>query len=231
MSLLQLTQVPSDAAVARLADSDRARIGDQVLVVGAPYGISRTLSVGHISARRKPGRVWDRFALAEFLQTDAAINRGNSGGPMFDMAGEVLGIVSHIVSTSGGFEGLGFVVAANTVKALLIERRSPWWGFNGELIDGDLLKVFNLPAAGLLIQRVVEDSPAAKLGLRGGFVKATIGERTLTVGGDVILRVQGVPCGEMHRVRDSLAEVKPGEKLTLTIMREGRVHELSMIVP
>lgn len=122
-------------------------------------------------------------------------------------------------------------MAANTVKALLIERRSPWWGFNGELIDGDLLKVFNLPAAGLLIQRVVEDSPAAKLGLRGGFVKATIGERTLTLGGDVILRVQGVPCGEMHRVRDSLAEVKPGEKLTLTIMREGRVHELSMIVP
>lgn len=127
IALLQLETVPAGAPAARLADSDRARIGDSVFIVGAPYGISRTLTVGHLSGRHKPGRVWDRFALAEFLQTDAAINQGNSGGPMFNMEGDVLGVVSHLISQSGGFEGLGFVVTSNVARKLLLERRSPWW--------------------------------------------------------------------------------------------------------
>ena len=231
VSLLQLERVPSGAVGARLADSDRARIGDRVFIVGAPYGISRTLTVGHVSGRHRPGRVWDRFALAEFLQTDAAINRGNSGGPMFSMGGEVLGVVSHLISQSGGFEGLGFVVTANVVRKLLIERRSPWWGFDGVLVAGDLVKGLNLPEPGLLIQRVVENSPAEKLGLRGGFIKASIGDRTLLLGGDIILKVQGMPCGETHRVYDALAELKPGERLTLTVLREGQLRELTTVVP
>ena len=159
-------RVLSSAPVARLADSDRARIGDQVFIVGAPDGLTHTLTVGHISGRQKPGPTVAGFVHAEFLQTDAAINQGNSGGPMLSMAGEVLGVVSHIISKSGGFEGLGFVVASNVARELL------------------------LPEAGVLIQRVVENSFAARLGLRGGFVKATIGDRTLIVGGDVVLRVQ-----------------------------------------
>ena len=231
VSLLQLERVPPGAAVARLADSDRARIGDRVLIVGAPYGISRTLTVGHVSGRHRPGRVWDRFALAEFLQTDAAINRGNSGGPMFNMDGEVLGVVSHLISQSGGFEGLGFVVTANVARKLLIERRAPWWGFNGILVAGDLARGLNLPEPGLLVQRVVDNSPAQKLGLRGGVLKASIGDRPLLLGGDVILKVQGMPCGETHRVHDALAELKPGERLTLTILREGHARELTMVVP
>lgn len=231
VSLLQVERVPAGAAVANLADSDHARVGDRVFVVGTPYGISHTLSVGHLSGRHQPGRVWDRFTRAEFFQTDAAINRGNSGGPMFNMAGEVLGVVSHIISKSGGFEGLGFVVTSNAARKLLVERKSPWWGFEGVLLTGDLLRVFNLKQPGLLVQRVVENSPAARLGLRGGVTKATIGDRTFTVGGDVILRVQGMPCDETHRVHDALAELKTGEQLALTILRHGEIVELSMIVP
>ena len=231
VSLLQLERVPPGAVVAKLADSDRARIGDGVFVVGTPYGITHTLTVGHLGGRHKPGRVWDRFTLAEFFQTDAAINQGNSGGPMFNMAGEVLGVVSHIISKSGGFEGLGFVVTSNAARRLLLDSRSPWWGFEGMLLTGDLLRVFNLSESGLLVQRVVENSPAARLGLRGGLLKATIGDRTFIVGGDVILKVQGMACDETHRVQDALADLRPGERLTLTVMRRGRIVELSMIVP
>ena len=110
IALLQLERVPASAVVAKLGDSDQVGVADQIFVVGAPYGISHTLTVGHISARRTPGGEQSELGLAEFFQTDAAVNQGNFGGPMFNMNGEVIGIVSHILSQSGGFEGLGFAV-------------------------------------------------------------------------------------------------------------------------
>src|SRR6185436_755265 len=124
LSLLQLDRVPAGVKVARLANSSAVRVGDQVLVVGAPYGLSYSLSVGYISARWAPNTVYRAFPLAEFLQTDATINTGNSGGPMFNLAGEVVGIVSHNISKGGGSEGLGFVVTINTARELLLARRS-----------------------------------------------------------------------------------------------------------
>jgi serine protease Do len=224
LALLQLDHVPAGTVVAPLADSDRARIGEQVFVVGAPHGFGHTLTVGHISARRTGD---EDFPEAEFLQTDAPINPGNSGGPMFNLAGEVLGIVSHIVSTSEGFEGLGFVVTANTARALLLDRQTAWLGVDGVPLRGDLAGIFNLRGPGVLVQRVVERSPAAALGLRGGGTKATIGRRTLIVGGDVLLRIQGVPVAAGGRARDALAALKPGDLLTVTILRAGEVQELS----
>jgi S1-C subfamily serine protease len=230
ISLLQAETIPQDAVAVPLADSDRARIGDEVFVIGAPYGVSHSLTVGHLSGRQRPGQTTASLGHAEFLQTDAAINKGNSGGPMFNMAGEVLGIVSHIISTSGGFEGLGFAVAANVARELVIERGAPWHGIDGLFLSEDLIKILNLPGPGVLVQRVVPDSTGARLGLRGGFVKATIGDRTVILGGDVILKAQGVPIGEAHRLRDQLRRVDPGDTLAVTIMREGRIQELSTVL-
>src|SRR5262245_54401468 len=110
LALLQLERVPAGAKVATLGDSATVRVGDQVIVVGAPYGLGHSLSAGWISARWPANSVYRAMPLAEFLQTNATINTGNSGGPMFNMAGEVIGIVSHNISKSGGSEGLGFVV-------------------------------------------------------------------------------------------------------------------------
>jgi len=114
LALLELETPPFGMQVAGLGDSDAVEVGDQAFIVGAPYGIGHTLTVGHISARHKPNTVYSGMSLAEFLQTDAAINHGNSGGPMFSLRGEIVGIVSHIISKSGGFEGLGFVVTSNS---------------------------------------------------------------------------------------------------------------------
>lgn len=107
----------------------------------------------------------------------------------------------------------------------------PVGSVDGALLTGDLPRAFNLSEAGLLVQRVVENSPADKLGLRGGFMKARFGDRVLAVGGDVILQVQGMPCTETHRVYDALAELKPGDRLVITVLREGQLRELSMMVP
>jgi S1-C subfamily serine protease len=101
-------------------------------------------------------------------------------------------LVSHIISHSGGFEGLIFAVAANVARELVVERGAPWHGIDGLFLSDELVKILNLPGPGVLVRRVVPDSTGARLGLHGGFVKATIGERTVILGGDVILKAQGL---------------------------------------
>lgn len=230
VALLQLDRVPDGASVAPLGDSDRVEVGDQVFVVGAPYGIGHTLTVGHISARHKPNTIYSGMSLAEFLQTDAAINQGNSGGPMFSTTGDVIGIVSHNISKSGGFEGLGFVVSSNMARRLLLERKSFWSGLDGYVLSGDLARIFNLPQpVGLLIQRVARQSPSAQMGLRGGTTRATIDGQSLTVGGDIILQVQGIPItgrSSYEHIQERLGRMHPGVEVTITVLRDGRPIEL-----
>ncbi|MCG8435078.1 MAG: trypsin-like peptidase domain-containing protein, partial [Gammaproteobacteria bacterium] len=140
VALVKLEEPPKNMRVAKLGDSDKVRVGDQIFVVGAPYGLSHTLTVGHVSARHRSGRGPLGLALGDFFQTDAAINQGNSGGPMFNMRGEVIGIVSHILSKSGGFEGLGFVATSNLAKNLLLDRPPMWSGMEGFTLSGDLAR-------------------------------------------------------------------------------------------
>jgi S1-C subfamily serine protease len=236
LSLLQLERVPKGAAVARLANSDTVEVGRQVIVVGAPYGLSYSMSVGWISARWPPNTVYKTMPLAEFFQTDATINTGNSGGPMFDLAGEVIGIVSHNISKGGGSEGLGFVVTINTAKQLLLEKKSFWGGVEGQILSDEMADLLNLPAGttGFLIKNVAKDSPADHMGLRGGTTFATIGGQQVVLGGDIILTVAGIPAGSaanLTKIRDLLGAAKPGSEFKGTILRAGRVLEMSGKVP
>ena len=137
VALLQLEKAPRGPFVAKIGDSDAIEIGAPVFVVGAPLGASHTLTVGYISARRKPNDTLNGMSRAEFFQTDAAINQGNSGGPLFNMQGEVIGIVSHILSHSGGSEGLGFAVTSKVARQLL-ERKSFWSGLGGYMLSGTM---------------------------------------------------------------------------------------------
>jgi len=215
-----------------LADSGTVQVGEQVIVVGAPYGLSHSLSVGWISARWAPNTVYRRMPLAEFFQISAPINMGNSGGPMFNMAGQVIGLVSHNISTSGGSEGLGFVVAINTAKQLLLDTRSFWSGLEGEILSNALADVLNLPpkAGGYLIRNVAKNSPGEKMGLRGGTTAATIAGQRIVLGGDILLRVEGVPADSLAnliKIRSLLAGLKPGTLFKASILRAGRVLELT----
>jgi len=235
VSLLQLERPPPRPVVARLGDSDKVEVGDQVFIVGVPYGIGHTLTVGHISARHKPSTVYSGMSLAEFFQTDAAINQGNSGGPMFSITGEVIGVVSHIISKSGGFEGLGFVVTINMARRLVLERRSFWSGMSGQVLSGELAKVFNLPQPiGVLVQRIAAGSPAAVIGLRPGTIPATIEGKSFLVGGDIILQVQGIRIEEpssYQRIQEALMRLRPGSQVGITVLREGRLEGLSAPMP
>jgi len=231
VAMLQLERVPPHIAPVRLGDSDKVEVGDQAFIVGTPLGISHTLTVGHVSARRQPNATYSGLVATELFQTDAAINRGNSGGPMFDMNGEVIGIVTHIVSVSGGSEGLGFVVTSNMARRLLLEEPSIWSGLDGYLLTGELAHVFNLPAAGLLVQRVARGSPAARLGLRGGLYRIAVGDEQLLIGGDVIIAVDGIPLAEpdaYQRIRRRLMDARASDGVIhLSVMRDGELNELA----
>jgi S1-C subfamily serine protease len=235
LSLLEVEHVPAGATVALLADSDPVRIGQQVMVVGAPYGLGRTMSVGWIGGRHAPSTLDGTFRLAEFFQTDAAINTGNSGGPMFDGEGRVIGVVSHMISKSGGSEGLGFAVTSRTVRERVLERGAYWTGAEFQALTGDLAALFNLPQpAGLLIKTLAKASPLAAAGLRAGAVPATVNGESLVLGGDVILAVRGVPftsADDVPKIRESLRTLPRGAPVPVKIFRAGRVLDVTVTLP
>ena len=231
ISIIQASVVPREAVVASLADSDLVQVGDPVFVVGAPYGLSHSVSAGIISARWEPDTAVQDFPFAEFFQTDAAINTGNSGGPMFSRAGALIGIVSHNITKSGGFEGLGFVVTANTVRDLLGQRNRRWSGIDGELVTGAVAQALGLPqAGGFLVKKVVKGSLGAQMGLRGGDRVAIVEGQPLVVGGDIILGLQGAPLGSRDELLEALKALDardPSQPIHVTIFRDKQVLDLS----
>ena len=232
ISVIQVSVVPRDATVAKLANSDPVRVGDPVFIVGAPYGLSYSLSEGIVSARWPPNTVTKDFPLAEFFQTDAVINTGNSGGPMFTRAGELIGIVSHNISKSGGSEGLGFVVTANTVKSLLVERNRGFFGVDLMLVSGAMAQALNVPqAGGFLVKQVVKDSVGGRIGLKGGDRIGIVEGQQLVVGGDILLSVQGISMAspdDRAKVVKALETLKAGDDLRVTVLRGDKIVELSM---
>jgi serine protease Do len=235
VALLQLEKVPPGLVAARLGDSNRVEIGDQVFVVGHPFGLDYTLTTGVLSARRRPKKTAGTMTLREIFQTDAAINQGNSGGPMFNMQGEVVGIVSALVSKSGGFEGLGFATPSNVARSLLLDQKGFWTGVDGYFVDGEMAGVLNLPQpAGFLVERVAGNSPGSQLGLHPGSFRVTIEGETVLLGGDVILEVLGIPIldeAARERIPVALGRLSAGDLLTVKVLREGKVVELSSRVP
>ncbi len=230
IALLELQDEPRGATVAHLGDSERTVIGEQLLVVGAPRGMSHTLTVGYLSGRRSGDLLFGSMIPSELLQTDAAINPGNSGGPVFDMQGNVIGIVSSILSVSGGSEGLGFAVSSNTVRAFLLDQRATWTGLEAIFVDAELAALLNVEqGGGVLVQRVAAGSPADDIGLRGGTTFAVVGDMELLLGGDVILGIQGIDLTSLDRfltVRQALLSSREGDAIRLRVLREGRVVEL-----
>ena len=231
-SILQVSVVPRGATVSKLADSDPVVVGDPVIIVGAPYGLSYSLSQGIVSARWPPNTVTKEFPLAEFFQTDAVINTGNSGGPMFTRAGELIGIVSHNITKSGGSEGLGFVITSNTVKSLVVERNRGWFGVEYMPVSGAMAEALNVPPpGGMLVKQVAKGSVSERIGLKGGDRVAIVEGQQIVVGGDVLLSVQGIPMSNSEdraKVIKALETLKLGDDVRVTVFRDNKVVELSM---
>jgi serine protease Do len=227
VALVKLVWPKKNAVILEFANSDEMKIGNQVFVVGAPMGLENSLSSGYISGKIKGDNANNPFVKSEYFQTDASINTGNSGGPMFNMQGKVVGIVSHILTQSGGFEGLGFAATSNIAKQLLFEDRVMWTGLDGIMLSGELAKLFNLPqASGFLVQKVVFDSPLGLLGLEGGKFNATIEEEELLLGGDIILSLNAIPISlrdeDLTALAASVKDFDANSPLEVKVLRMGK---------
>lgn len=228
VALLKLRDSHPDPQIAALADSNNTDIGSEVFIIGAPFGISQTLSVGHLSGRLNRGLMAGGTPI-EFLQTDTAINTGNSGGPMFNTRGEVIGIVSFILTKSGGFDGIGFATSSNTAKQALLSSSGVLAGFEGIVLDEKTASLLNFPQAGLLVQRVNANSMMAEAGLVAGSVPSEIGGQQMLLGGDLIIAINGLVCKGPHdfsMVAADTPDIHRKEPLAITVYRNGETLEL-----
>ena len=219
--------------IAPIGNSSTIRIGEDVFILGAPFGLKQSLSKGVLSGRHVPESLSNDFANIEFLQTDAAINHGNSGGPMFNMKGEVVGIASSIYSISGGFNGIGFAVSSNTAKKLLMDKPTIWTGMESIIVTGHIAKALNIPQeTGLLILSISSKGVANKIGLRGGTVDATIDGTDLIIGGDIILDFAGISFDTFNfrdLMKKKLDSITKGDIIPITILRGGKTIVIKLV--
>jgi len=208
----ELTAVP-------FGESDTARVGDWVVAIGNPFGLGGTVTAGIISAR---GRDINSGPYDDFLQTDASINRGNSGGPMFNLEGEVIGINTAIFSPSGGSVGIGFAIPASTAQPVINqlikhgEVRRGWLGVHIQAVTEEIAESLGLDeAAGALVASVIDDGPAADAKIEPG---------------DVILKFDGKKVPQMRKLPRIVAETEVGKPVPVEIWRNNKMITLSVTV-
>ena len=233
VAVIILESAPSNPKPAVIGKSDEVRIGEEIFVIGAPMGLTYSLSQGIISGRHSEESPRGDGKILEFFQTDASINTGNSGGPMYNKNGEVIGIVSSILTRSGGFEGIGFAATSQVAKDVLNARSSLYFGVDAVTLSYEFAKILNVPQeSGWLVQNVIEGSPAGNIGLKGGFRKVTIEDEEILLGGDIILSVGGIKITEEHsifKIAEHLDQMGTTATIPIMVYRAGKIMEFNWI--
>jgi S1-C subfamily serine protease len=212
-----------------LGDSAALQVGQKVLAIGNPFGFQSTLTTGVVSALGRTVQTSQTTFIDQAIQTDAAINRGNSGGPLINSHGEVIGINSAIYTPSGTTAGIGFAIPINTAKRiahdLITDGRvhQAFLGVETIPINESFAEALGLPAQeGLLVQTTSRGGPAAEAGIRGGDRVAQAGMRRFYVGGDVLTAIDGQKIANRVDVDLMLNKKRPGEEVTITLFRGGK---------
>ncbi|MGH3083415.1 MAG: S1C family serine protease [Gaiellaceae bacterium] len=211
-------------------NSSTAEVGDPVYAIGNPFGLDRTMTAGIVSATDRDIQAPNGFTIPNAIQTDAAINHGNSGGPLLDRFGRVVGINSQIQGgTVDANVGMGFAISSNAARAIADELIATghavhaWLGVQVETIDPSVAKIVGgLPAQGVIVVRVVKGSPAAKAGLKGATRQKTVNGVTALLGGDAIVRVDGNAISTAQQLSSAAALRKPGDQVKLNVVRAGK---------
>jgi S1-C subfamily serine protease len=214
-----------------LGNSDGVRVGDPVYAIGNPFGLTRTLTTGVVSAVQRQIFAPNGVPIDSAIQTDAAINHGNSGGPLIDAAGHVIGVTSQIQTGSAqnqGNVGIGFAIPVNTVRDIVGQiiangqAHHAFLGLSADEVTPQLKKLFNLPTAkGLLVRQVEKGSGAAKAGIKGGTTQVVVEGETYLVGGDVITRIDGQPVSDVAQLFSAVQQKHPGDTMKIELWHDG----------
>ena len=216
---------PRDAALRplRLADSSRVRVGDTAIAIGNPFGFDRTVTTGIVSALQRQITAPNGFEINDVIQTDAAVNPGNSGGPLLNGRGEVIGINSQIATRSGGSVGIGFAVPSNTAKRVIPELEKhgkvlrAYLGITTRGVTRAVARAVNLPVdKGALVQDVLPGGPADRAGFEAGDIRT---QEDFVLGGDVIVKVDGREILKPEDISAAIADNKPGDVVEIEFFR------------
>ena len=211
--------------------SDNVEVGDSVVAIGNPFGLSRTVTAGIVSAIQRQIEAPNQYEIDHVIQTDAPINHGNSGGPLINARGEVIGVNAQIEpGNTGGNVGVGFAVPSNTVKSVVAQLLDDgrvdraFLGVTLQDVEPDVAQVLRLPAKeGVLVAAVKPGSPAAKAGIVGGDTQVVVAGESYQLGGDMIVAVDGKDVTSVDELRDLIAAHKPGDTVSVTIVdKDGK---------
>jgi S1-C subfamily serine protease len=214
----------------QLGSSKNVQVGDPTIAIGNPFGLERTLTTGVVSATKRTIPGLDNFRIDNVIQTDAALNPGNSGGPLIDATGRVIGINSQIRTggSGSGNVGIGFAVPIDTAKKVVPQLKREgrvnrgYLGITARTIDRSL-QGLNLPVdRGALVETVRPGSPADKAGVRGGDITAQLDGAAIQLGGDIITAIDGKPVRTSDDVVDAVTAKEGGDKVTLELLRNGK---------
>jgi S1-C subfamily serine protease len=215
-----------------LGDSASVNVGDGVVAIGNPFGLDGTVTSGIVSALGREITSPNNQPIENAIQTDAAINHGNSGGPLLDLQGNVIGVTSQIQSDSGGNEGVGFAVPVNTVKRVVAElvahgkATHALLGVHVQTVSGSVAASLHIPE-GVAVGSVESGSAAAKAGLKAGGGHKSLAGVSYPTGGDTITSVDGKPVTSAEQLRGAIDAHAPGDKVTLTVVRGGKTRTVN----
>jgi S1-C subfamily serine protease len=235
VALIKVDPEGLDLTVLPLGDSDAVTVGEPVVAIGNPLGYDFSVTSGIVSATGRSLRSPSGAVIPNGIQTDAAINQGNSGGPLIDAQGKVIGINEQIATQSGGNEGLGFAVPINTAIRVMEQLKQSgevqyaWLGIGGQTLTPEVAEMFELGVdTGAMIEEVVSGSPADKAGLRAGDRTATLQGQEYVIGGDIITEIDGTDVDGFETLVAYLATKKPGDEVTLTIVRDDETNDVTV---
>jgi len=234
LAVLRVAEVPPDVAPLPLGRSESLVVGDPVVAIGNPFGLERTATTGIVSALKRIITAPNGFEIQNVIQTDAAINEGNSGGPLLDSAGRVIGINSQIASEGGGNDGIGFAVPIDTIRpvadAIIATGHAThaWLGVTGRSITPGIARALDVPdVRGVAVVAVDDRGPAADAGLRAS---TSPQDADVPRGGDLIVAVGGRAVEDMADVSRAVSSRAVGEPIVLTILRDGDRRTLRIVL-
>ena len=229
LAVIKVDAPPSLLSPLALGDSRKLAVGDGVVAIGSPFGLEETVTSGIVSALHRQISSPNDFAIDNAIQTDAAINHGNSGGPLLDGRGRVIGVNSQIESNSGGNDGVGFAIPSSTVRSVVSQllatgkAEHAYLGVSLQTIPGSVAKQLGL-VAGAEVAQVRDGTPAAQARLRAATGSRAVNGQSYPTGGDVITAVDGKRVTSTNELRSAIEARKPGDRISLTYFRNGKSH-------